>query len=85
MVAVGLLTLLVVLPSAGAPNSAKWQGEEHTTIAFGIVLCWAGVIVIWASVIRVWRSARAVKDSRSLLRCCLCDLLGAESLIRRSA
>jgi hypothetical protein len=62
MVAVAVLTLLVVLLSAAAPSSAKSQGEDNATIAFGVLLCWAGVIVIWVSVIRVWRSARAEKD-----------------------
>ncbi len=63
MVTVAVLTLLVVLLSVGAPDSAKSQGAGNATIAFGVVLCWAGVIVIWVSVIRVWRSARVIKDA----------------------
>jgi hypothetical protein len=63
VVAVAVLTLLVVLLSAAAPSFAKSQGEDNATIAFGVILCWAGVIVIWVSVIRVWRSARVVKDA----------------------
>ena len=63
MVTVAVLTLLVVVLSAATPSSAKSQGEDNATIAFGVVLCWVGIIVIWVSVIRVWRSARAVKDT----------------------
>ncbi len=50
-----VMTLLAVLLSGSAANSAHNADLSSVTVGFGEVLCWIGLIAVWIGVILAWR------------------------------